>query len=668
MKEQSKVIEVDSEKCINCHACIAACPVKYCNDGSGDHVTVNENLCIGCGNCITACTHDARRGIDDYSKWIEAVRSNEKMIAVSAPAIASNFPDTYKNIHGWLKSLGVEDFFDVSFGAELTVKSYIEYIRSEKPQTLIAQPCPAIVSYIELYRKDLIPYLAPADSPMLHSVKMIREYYPEYRNHKVLVLSPCLAKRREFDATGFGDYNLTYASLLEHLKKENINPKSFPEVAYTVDKAERAVAFSSPGGLMRTVERENQEAASHTRKIEGPDIVYEYLDKLQEMIEKGASPLLVDCLNCEMGCNGGPGTLNQEKSPDEIEFHIEKRNKEMQERYRKKHILRSKSAARRRVRRDINKYWKEGLYARAYINRSENNTIVQPTKAEFQELYSRMRKYEEKDFLNCRACGYGSCESMAVAIHNNLNQPENCFHYAHASRIEMTNMIFDSIRETTDRLSSVIENLSKKNENEDDEMVSIQNIAEISRGMRASIDDGLEYIKNTINTMEEIRDSNNTTAERTNVLNDQIKKIGDIVGIISSITDQTKIIAFNAELEASSAGENSRNFEIVAAEIRRLANSTGDSTKQIKDQINEIQSSSKQLAKSREEEQNSIARGTEIANNLNEVFKRLSDYSAETDKKIDKWMETQIGSFEQTLEELRALSKQMDEFRSKGTH
>lgn len=668
MKELSKVIEVDPEKCINCHACIAACPVKYCNDGSGDHVTVNENLCIGCGNCITACTHDARKGIDDYSKWIEDIRTNERMIAISAPAIASNFPDTYKNIHGWLKSIGVEDFFDVGFGAELTVKSYLEYIRSKKPKLVIAQPCPAIVSYIELHRRELLPYLAPADSPMLHTIKMIREYYPEYRNHKILVLSPCLAKRREFDATGLGDYNLTYGSLLKHLQRENINPKTFPEVSYTVDRAERAVAFSSPGGLQRTVERENPEAAARTRKIEGPDIVYEYLDKLPEMMEKEMAPLLIDCLNCEMGCNGGPGTLNQEKSPDEIEFHIEKRNREMQERYRKKSMLRSTRAARRRIRRDVGKYWKEGLYARAYLDRTENDTIIQPTKGEFQELYRRMRKYEEKDFLNCRACGYGSCERMAVAIHNNLNQPENCFHYAHSSRIEMTNMIFDSIQETTDRLSAAIKKLSEKSENEDEEMVSIQNIAEISRGMRASIEDGLEYIKNTIDTMESIREGNDTTAERTAALNDQIKKIGDIVGIISSITDQTKIIAFNAELEASSAGENSRNFEIVAAEIRRLANSTGVSTKQIKDQIQEIQNSSRQLAKSREEEQNSIARGTENANNLHDVFTRLSNYSTETDKKIDKWMENQIGTFEHTLEELRTLRTQMDEFRGGGTH
>src|SRR6056297_996928 len=306
MRELSKVIEVDPEKCINCHACIAACPVKFCNDGSGDHVKVNPDLCIGCGNCIKACTHNARSGVDDFSRWLEAINSREPMIAISAPAIAANFPETYLHLHGWLQSLGVEDFFDVSFGAELTVKSYLEYIKEAKPKTVIAQPCPAIVSYIELYQPELLPYLAPADSPMLHSIKMIREYYPRYQNHQILILSPCLAKRREFDATGLGDYNVTYASLNSYIEENHINLTVFPEVNFTVDNAERAVLFSTPGGLQHTIARENPDAAHLTRKIEGPEIIYDYLKKLPSMIEKDYAPLVIDCLNCEMGCNGGP--------------------------------------------------------------------------------------------------------------------------------------------------------------------------------------------------------------------------------------------------------------------------------------------------------------------------------------------------------------------------
>ena len=117
----AKVIDVDKDKCVNCHACITACPVKFCNDGSGEYVSINDDMCIGCGSCISACSHGARFGVDDFDAFMEGVRRREKMIAVIAPAVAANFPHKFLKLNGWLKSLGVEAFFDVSFGAEGTV-------------------------------------------------------------------------------------------------------------------------------------------------------------------------------------------------------------------------------------------------------------------------------------------------------------------------------------------------------------------------------------------------------------------------------------------------------------------------------------------------------------------------------------------------------------------
>jgi iron only hydrogenase large subunit-like protein len=662
MNGLAEVIRVDPEKCLNCHACIAACPVKFCNDGSGDSVTVNANLCIGCGSCIAACTHDARTGIDDFDRWLTSMKSGVPMIAISAPAIAANFPGRYLRVHGWLQSLGVADFFDVSFGAELTVKSYLEYIGEKKPPTVIAQPCPAIVSYIELYQPELIPHLAPADSPMVHVMKMIREFYPRYRHHKILVLSPCLAKRREFDAVGLGDFNVTYAAITDHLKREGIDIQRFPEVQFTADRAERAVAFSTPGGLQQTVARENPAAAAGTRKIEGPEIVYDYLAKLPEMIEKGYAPLLIDCLNCEMGCNGGPGTVNQEKSPDEVESHIRERTRTMQKRYTDRHLNRSTRAARRRVRRAVDRHWRRGLYGRQYLDRSENNTIRTPSKPELNEIYRLMLKEKPADFLNCRACGYGSCELMATAIFNGLNRPENCFHYAHASRTMMTDTLLGSICESTERLSSTMNRLTDR----DGEGTSVYDIADVSRGMRASVDDGLTYIKDAIETMEAIRRSNMETLERSRILNEQIDQIGDILGLISSVAEQTKIIAFNAELEASSAGDAGQNFVIVAAEIRRLANSTGESTRRIREQIQEIERSSQQLAASRSSEQERIAAGVATTAGLEDVFGRLSEFSADADAKIERTIEAQISAFRQTLGELQVISGQMASYRGDG--
>ena len=261
--------------------------------------------------CIIACTHDARVGCDDTERFLSDLQRHTPMVAIVAPAVAVSYPNLYLRINGWLEQMGVTAAFDVSFGAELTIKSYLEHVRQNQPMAVIAQPCPAIVNYVEMYRPELLPYLAPADSPMLHTIKMIREFYPQYRGHKIVVLSPCIGKRREFDETGLGDYNVTFQGLDRYFEKHGIQLEAFPEREYDNPPAERAVLFSTPGGLMRTAMREVPGIEERVRKIEGCPAIYHYLDSLPEAIRKGRAPLIVDCLNCELGCNGGTGTKCQ---------------------------------------------------------------------------------------------------------------------------------------------------------------------------------------------------------------------------------------------------------------------------------------------------------------------------------------------------------------------
>ena len=167
MEKLKPVIFVDSEKCVNCHKCISVCPAKFCNDGSGDYVKVNDQLCIGCGACITVCTHGARKGMDDFVPFMDALKRGEKILAIVAPAAAANFRGKDLELNGFLKSIGVKAVFDVSFGAELTTKSYIEDIKKKNPKLMISQPCPALVTYIELYQSD--------DSPLLSAIQRIQD-------------------------------------------------------------------------------------------------------------------------------------------------------------------------------------------------------------------------------------------------------------------------------------------------------------------------------------------------------------------------------------------------------------------------------------------------------------------------------------------------------------
>jgi len=452
LKEIPEIVGVDNEKCVNCHNCISVCPVKYCNDGSGDYVSVNPFMCIGCGSCIRKCSHGARFWVDDFGRFMEDVAAGHKMVAVVAPSIAANFPSTYLNLNGWLKSLGVIEVFDVSFGAELTVKSYIEFLNTNPDKTpVITQPCPAIVTYIEMYLPELLPYLAPVDSPMVHTMKMIRHYYPEFADAKLAVISPCLAKKREFFETKLGDYNIGFQSLQSYFEKNGVDLKKCQAKQYANPPAERAVGFSTPGGLLRTAERWTPGISELSRKIEGEHI-YSYLDTLEQSIRNGTAPLIIDCLNCGSGCNNGPLTVTDATPVDDMEKTVQKRSHQVEQFYAESSSAPQGHDATGQLDAILSKYWEKGLYTRKYCDMSINNRIVIPSQDELSKIYKSMRKNSQSDIYNCSACGYGTCENMAIAIYNGLNRPENCHFYLAAE----ANLKHAQISENEKRLRTIL--------------------------------------------------------------------------------------------------------------------------------------------------------------------------------------------------------------------
>jgi len=655
------VIKIDEKKCINCYACITGCPVKYCMDGSGEKLTVNPNLCIGCGNCIHVCTHKARTIIDDTPHFLEDLKRGTKIVAVVAPAVASVFPEKFFNLNGWLKSLGVEAFFDVSFGAELTVISYLDYIKSKNPRTVIAQPCPAIVNYIEIYNPKLLPYLAPADSPMLHTARMIREFYPEYRNHKIAVISPCIAKRREFDETRVGDYNVTMLALKEYFEAQEIDISKFPQVEYMGPHAERAVGFSSPGGLLDTAERFVPGIGRRGRKVEGVHSIYPYLESISELLDTDASLLLlIDCLNCEKGCNGGPGTGNAEKPLPVLESPVRKRRAKLEE----YHKPERGEWVYKKYHKVLDKYWRKNLYNRSYRDLSANNTIREPTKSELKEIYHKLKKTGEGDLYNCTSCGYGSCHSMAVAIFNNLNKPENCAHYILTllkeemkteelnrlltEHIGNASSLIDGITKAVNELNASItsqtlsvEESSKKTEKMVD---SLKTTSEVSRNKQEAIKD---LIENASRGQESMRE----TIQSVQGISQSVDGIASAIKIISAIAANTNLLSMNAAIEAAHAGDAGKGFAVVANEIRRLSESTRENSRNISQTLKNIIDGIDITSR----------RSGETDNRINEMSKEIDDFAQTMSNLISTFNDLSAESSEITvaLDGLRDQSKEV---------
>jgi methyl-accepting chemotaxis protein len=208
--------------------------------------------------------------------------------------------------------------------------------------------------------------------------------------------------------------------------------------------------------------------------------------------------------------------------------------------------------------------------------------------------------------------------------------------------------------EETDRLSHTVEN-------------KIGEVHTVALRTSKDVESGSETVRENLLKMQEITTANNTTIAGIQNLCDKINGIWDIVTIINSVTDQTKIIALNAELEASDVSESGCNFRNVAGEIRALADSTMASTGRIKEQIQEMQTSSDNLiitARSCVEKISEGSRLTQTFENSFDDIRRSSVQTASFSDEIRQIVTQQTAAFEQIVVTLRQISAGVENFSS----
>jgi methyl-accepting chemotaxis protein len=136
---------------------------------------------------------------------------------------------------------------------------------------------------------------------------------------------------------------------------------------------------------------------------------------------------------------------------------------------------------------------------------------------------------------------------------------------------------------------------------------------------------GVQAVKETIAVMGSIADKVKSSAATVGGLGSRSDQIGEIVGTIEDIADQTNLLALNAAIEAARAGEQGRGFAVVADEVRALADRTTKATKEISEMIKAIQSETRSAVAAMEEGVLEVAKGSEKAAKSGEALEQILD-------------------------------------------
>jgi len=147
--------------------------------------------------------------------------------------------------------------------------------------------------------------------------------------------------------------------------------------------------------------------------------------------------------------------------------------------------------------------------------------------------------------------------------------------------------------------------------------------ARVAQRSLAASDKGRLAVQNSISGMNDIREQIQETSKRIKRLGESSQEIGEIVELISDITEQTNVLALNAAIQAASAGEAGRGFSVVAEEVQRLAERSGEATKQIGAIVKTIQADTQDAVAAMEKSTMGVVEGAKLSDAAGQALSEI---------------------------------------------
>ena len=407
-----EAIQTIKQNCRRCYTCVRDCPVKAIKIVEGQASVVSDR-CIACGNCTMVCSQNAKTYASGLERTEEFLESGQPVIALLAPSFPAEFSGLSPGrIVGALKAVGFGAVVEVAYGADLVSKAYRELLSKKQEGVWIASTCPAVIEFVRKYQPDLVSRLIPVVSPMIATALAVRAMYPG--EVRCVFIGPCIAKKleaRDPSCPPVVDEVITFKELKALFVQRNVFVERTEPRPFDPPVAGMGRAFPLSGGLLKSARLEVDLLNPNVITVSGQQ---EVTDVLGAAARGEIDPDLIDPLMCR-GCHDGPGMSRQGYSHNRKDF----------------------------VRKYINEVWQSipethpgdaggwpvPYHATLCLERdfkSDDHRLREPSEQEIREILARTNKFLPGDELNCKACGYDTCRTKAVAVYHGLAEEAMC--------------------------------------------------------------------------------------------------------------------------------------------------------------------------------------------------------------------------------------------------
>ncbi len=190
--------------------------------------------------------------------------------------------------------------------------------------------------------------------------------------------------------------------------------------------------------------------------------------------------------------------------------------------------------------------------------------------------------------------------------------------------------------------------------------ISAESVAKIAGDSEVTGNQGRECISSSIHIMEELRETTKDSMKKVASFSEKSQKIGNVLGMIKGIASETHLLALNASIEASSAGEFGKRFGVVAGEVRRLAERTKNYAEEIKDVVAEIQVSTNAAVLSIEQGVRNVDKGVDVIREAGQAIESNLGFiqkTSDASRQIVMTTQQQRSATEQVAGTMREISE-----------